>query len=160
MKKMVTVILAMLLCAIILVPTFTYASQDINTDDYKEIYTSKDNDELIKAGGSVVAIVQVIGVSCGIILLIILAIKYFFMAPYAGEKATIREKLIPYVIGAVILFGGTGILSIVAHFAQNMDAPSTNVNTQPVTSFVTCPNCGAYVPNVTVCQQCHQRLKN
>lgn len=121
MRKTITVILAILLCAIILVPTFTYASQDINADDYKEIYSSKDNSELVKAGGTVVGIVQVIGISCGVICLIILGIKYFLMAPYAGDKATIREKLIPYVIGAVILFGGTGILSIVAHFAQNLD---------------------------------------
>ena len=36
------------------------------------------------------------------------------------DKATIKERLIPYAIGAVIMFGGTGILTLVANFARNM----------------------------------------
>ena len=37
-----------------------------------------------------------------------------------NDKATIKERLIPYVIGAVIMFGGTGILTIIANFARTM----------------------------------------
>lgn len=121
MKKVVSIILLIILLSFIVLPNYIYATDNkIQTENYKDIYTKKGNDEIITAGGKVLAVAQVIGVSCGVVLLLILAIKYMFMAPYAGEKASIREKLIPYAIGAVILFGGSGILGLIAKFAQQM----------------------------------------
>lgn len=119
MKKTVALILTILLCLITILPSVVFAG-NINTDNFSEIYQNKGNQKLANAGGKVLGVVQVIGISCGVICLLILAIKYIMMSSNANDKATIKEKLIPYVIGAVLLFGGTGILSIIANFAQNM----------------------------------------
>ena len=98
----------------------TYEKKDINTENFKSIYDKQGNTELIKMGGSVLGVVQVIGISMGVIMLLILGIKYMMMSHSVDEKATIKEKLIPYVIGAVLLFGGTGLLTIIANFAQKL----------------------------------------
>lgn len=118
MKKYLISILTILLCISFILPNFVYAGE-INTNDYKGIYNSQGTSKVTKAGGSVLAVVQVIGISVGVIMLIIMGIKY--MISSIDEKANIKEKLIPYVIGAVIMFGGTGILTIIANFAQNMN---------------------------------------
>ncbi len=124
MKKTVALILAILVCLITILPSFVFAG-DINTDNFSEIYKNKGNTKLVTAGGKVLGVARVIGVSCGVICLLILAIKYIMMSSNSNDKATIKEKLIPYVIGAVLLFAGTGILSIIANFAQKMDTPAT-----------------------------------
>ena len=117
MKKRLISIMLMLLCLIFLVPNFTFAG-DINTSEFNGIYDSSGTSKITKAGGSILGVVQVIGVSIGIICLIMLGVKY--MMSSTNDKATIKERLIPYVIGAVIMFGGTGILTIIANFARTM----------------------------------------
>ncbi len=67
--------------------------------------------------GSIISIVQVVGMGVAIIMLIVLAIKYISAAP--SEKAEIKKGVTIYVVGAVILFASTGILGIVKNFATN-----------------------------------------
>ncbi len=116
MKKMLISILIILIFLAV-IPNCIYAG-NIDTNAYSGIYKSSGTSKVFSAGGSILAIVQVIGVSCGIIFLIILGVKY--MTSSTNDKATIKEQLIPYVIGAVLMFGGTGILTIIAEFARNM----------------------------------------
>lgn len=160
MKKTISIILLIILLLVMLIPNYIYATDNtIQTENYKDIYTNKRNTEVVKAGGKALAIAQVIGVSCGVILLLILGIKYMMMSYDAGEKASIKEKLIPYVIGAVLLFGGSGILGIIANFSQKMDKNTpAQSSSQQSTSWATCPYCGNYGPAVGVCQRCNKRF--
>lgn len=129
MKKMLISVLIILMFIIAIIPSSVFA---INTEEFKNIYNSSGTSEITTAGGKILGVVQVIGVSVGIIFLIIIAAKYMIMSSNPNEKATIKEKLIPYVIGAVIMFGGTGMLTIIAHFAQNMTSPaSVSSNVKP-----------------------------
>lgn len=120
MKKTISIILAIALCLIMILPNFIYAGGDIDPNAYKDIYKNEGNTKLVTAGGNVLAVAQTVGISCGVILLLILGIKYIYMSHDANDKASIKEKLIPYVIGAVLLFGGSGLLGLVANFAQKM----------------------------------------
>lgn len=160
MKKTISIILTIALCLLMILPNFIYA-EDLNPDAYKDIYKNEGNSKLVTAGGGILAVARTIGISCGVIMLLILGVKYMIMSHDADDKAKIKEKLIPYVIGAVLLFGGSGLLGIIANFAQNMnsDAPANNSSyNQPSTNFVVCPNCGAYVPDVGRCSKCNQRF--
>lgn len=65
---------------------------------------------------TILGIVQVIGVAIAVIMLIVLAIKYISAAP--GDKAEIKKHAVVYIVGAVVLFGATGILQIVKNFAN------------------------------------------
>ena len=161
MKKTISIILTIALCLIMILPNFIYAGGDIDPNAYKDIYKNQGNTKLLTAGGNVLAVARTVGIACGVILLLILGIKYIYMSHDANDKASIKEKLIPYVIGAVLLFGGSGLLGLVANFAQKMDndAPANNSSYyQPTTNFVVCPGCSNYVPDGYKCISCGYRF--
>ncbi len=68
--------------------------------------------------GQILAVVQVIGVSVAIIMLIVLAIKYISAAP--NDKAEIKKHATVYIVGAVVLFAASGILGIIRGFAEQI----------------------------------------
>ena len=116
MRRRAIVVVSLVL---ILILSFAFATvvkaAEINTDQYKDIY----NSDKIKAnnindmGGKVLGMVQIIGTATGVIMLIVIGIKYIVTS--VEEKATIKQRLIPYVIGAVLLFGGTGLLTLIVN---------------------------------------------
>ncbi len=75
--------------------------------------TAKTALEIIQA---ILTVAQVIGVGTAVIMLIVLAIKYISAAP--NDKAEIKKHMVVYVVGAVVLFGASGILEVIKKFAQ------------------------------------------
>lgn len=70
---------------------------------------------------TILGVVQVIGVAVAVIMLIVLAIKYISAAP--GDKAEIKKHAVVYIVGAVVLFGATGLLGIIKNFtAETVNA--------------------------------------
>lgn len=63
---------------------------------------------------TVLEIVRNIGIGIAIIMLITLACKY--MISSAADRAEIKKHAITYVIGAVVLFAASGILTIIKNF--------------------------------------------
>jgi type IV secretory pathway VirB2 component (pilin) len=59
-------------------------------------------------GGTITGIITTVGIVAAIIILMIVGIKY--MAGSASEKAEYKKVMIPYIIGAVILFGASAIV--------------------------------------------------
>lgn len=117
MKKKIISFAITLMCIIAIIPSFVFAG-DINTADFSGIYNASGTSKVTKAGGKILGVAQTIGIACGVIFLVILGIKY--MTSSTDDKATIKEKLVPYVIGAVLMFGGSAILGMIAKFARNM----------------------------------------
>ncbi len=70
--------------------------------------------------GSIITIVQVVGMGVAIIMLIVMAIKYISAAP--SEKAEIKKGATIYIVGAIVLFSASGILGIIKNFASNVSA--------------------------------------
>lgn len=60
---------------------------------------------------SVLEITGIIASATSIVVLIILGIKY--MMGSVEEKATYKKTLLPYVIGAMFVFGATTIASVI-----------------------------------------------
>lgn len=70
--------------------------------------------------GGLLTMVQVVGSGVAVIMLIVLAIKYISAAP--SDKAEIKKHAVVYVVGAVVLFAASGIITIVRNFAtQNVN---------------------------------------
>ena len=67
-------------------------------------------------GTTIIAVMRVIAVGIAIIMIIVLAIKYMLAAP--GDKADIKKHSTTYIIGAVILFAVSGLLTIIQKFAS------------------------------------------
>lgn len=60
---------------------------------------------------NIVHIVSLVGSGISIIALIVLGIKY--MAGSLEDRAEYKKTLLPYIIGAIILFGGSLVPSII-----------------------------------------------
>lgn len=69
-----------------------------------------------KAINVFIGIAQVVTVAIGVIMLIVLAIKYMAAAP--GEKAEIKKHATVYIVGAVIAFGSYGLITLLMNFTQ------------------------------------------
>ena len=64
---------------------------------------------------TVITSIRVVGICVAIVMLLSVAMKYMVAAP--GEKADIKKSSIQYVVGAIVLFGVVGILTIISNFA-------------------------------------------
>ena len=71
-------------------------------------------------GNQIITIVSVAGSIVSVIVLIVLGIKY--MMGSAEEKAEYKKTLMPYIIGAVLVFAASAIAGIVFNFASSISA--------------------------------------
>jgi len=118
LKRIATVIAVMLV--VMSISSVVYGASSIvsNPGDIKpENGTAVTKIENI--AGIVLGAAQAIAVSVAVIMLVVLAIKYFAASP--DGKAEIKKQATAYIIGAVLLFGGVGILQILQEFASRMN---------------------------------------
>ena len=71
-------------------------------------------------GNQIITIVSVAGSIVSVIVLIVLGIKY--MMGSAEEKAEYKKTLMPYIIGAVLVFAASAVAGIVFNFASSISA--------------------------------------
>ena len=118
--KVLFVIIAMM-SIIIIAASSTYATVTLPWDQTTiSSDTSGNTATAVKnISGTILGVVQVIGVAVAVIMLIVLAIKYISAAP--NDKAEIKKHAIVYVVGAVVLFAASGILGIVRGFADTIN---------------------------------------
>lgn len=113
MKKSIKVI-ATLLLAIMLVTSIagTVLAVDPNTvlNGLNGNGNVKTND-LTKVGNNIVTIIQVVGIVIAVIVLLVIGIKY--MMGSASEKAEYKKTMIPYIVGAVLIFAGTSLVRVI-----------------------------------------------
>lgn len=88
------------------------------TDYLKSDTQLPSTNEVVSKLNEIIGIVQIIGVGIAIITLMALAIKY--MVSSIGDRAEIKKHAVVYVVGAVFLFGTSGLLQIVKTFAGSM----------------------------------------
>ena len=108
MKKRIGLILFVfvILFAIIHIATIPCQASWVISDPgaLQPTTTTMPNEAQVMAG-KLLGILQVIGSVIAVIVLIVLGIRY--MLGSAQEKADYKKSMIPYVIGAVIVFTGT-----------------------------------------------------
>ena len=64
--------------------------------------------------GNIVSIITTIGIIVAIIVLLVLGIKY--MMGSAAEKAEYKKTMIPYVVGAALIFAASALAQVVYSF--------------------------------------------
>ena len=69
-------------------------------------------------GSTIIGVLQVVATIVAIAVLLFIGIKYLLAAP--GEKANIKTVLVPYLIGAILIFATVPILEIFQSFAQQL----------------------------------------
>ncbi len=68
--------------------------------------------------GQIITVLRIICVAIAIVMLLVISMRYMISAP--GERAEIKKYAINYVVGAFILFGVAGILSIINEIAKSI----------------------------------------
>ena len=71
-------------------------------------------------GQKVVGVLQTIGVVISVIVLIVLGIKY--MMGSAEEKAEYKKTMIPYLVGALLIFAASMLANVVYQFANGLNS--------------------------------------
>lgn len=113
MKKSIKVISTLLL-AIMLV---TYIAGTVLAVDPNTVLNGLNGNgnvqinDLTKVGNNIVTIIQVVGIVIAVIVLLVIGIKY--MMGSASEKAEYKKTMIPYIVGAVLIFAGTSLVRVI-----------------------------------------------
>ncbi len=120
MKKTIK-IMSILLVTIMFVAIF---ATNVNAADANSILDTMSKVDYAKDGGianvgkNIVSILSTIGVVVAVIILLIIGIKY--MVGSASEKAEYKKTMIPYLVGAVLIFGASAIAKVVVSMAQTI----------------------------------------
>ena len=113
MKKSIKVISTLLL-AIMLVTSIAGAVLAVDPNTVLNGLNGNGNvqtNDLTKVGNNIVTIIQVVGIVIAVIVLLVIGIKY--MMGSASEKAEYKKTMIPYIVGAVLIFAGTSLVRVI-----------------------------------------------
>jgi len=116
-KKMIISLLILMIVAVFVFSTTSFANADnFKTTPFENGNGAKGGEAVTGILGSILDIVRVAAIGIGLIMITVLAMKYMMAAPEA--RAEIKGSAIRYILGAVIMFGSAGILTIVEQFAS------------------------------------------
>lgn len=117
-KKVVVKIVNMILIAMVII------SISLNCFALTPIEVSGSEDvsgtpQITKLGNDIVGIFQVVGVVLAVVIIIVLGIKY--MLGSAEEKSEYKKSMLPYVVGAALIFAGSIFANVIYEFFAGMN---------------------------------------
>ncbi len=116
MKILTTIATILLLITMGTSIVYGLAPNDIKVDGTKTVTGVEDVKQL---GGSLMAVIQAAGAVVAVIILMVLGIKY--MMGSAEEKAEYKKTMVPYLVGAILIFAASTIANVVYQFATNLN---------------------------------------
>ena len=126
MKKNILRILMCILISLLIISTVTCISSfatgndRFDTSKFESKPGSDDlNNAVKKFAMTAILTVKVAAIAIAVIILLIIGMKY--MISSAGDRADIKKHAVPYVIGVIILFGVSGILTLIQKIAGVFD---------------------------------------
>ena len=113
-KKMVKIFTSIIV--LMMVISISISSFALEPGEMTGNTSAQGTPEIKNVGNSIIGILQVVGIVLSVVILIVLGIKY--MMGSAEEKAEYKKTLMPYVIGAALVFAASTIAQIVYNFMQ------------------------------------------
>lgn len=119
-KKSIKIISTMLTIALIVMSfaTTSFAANSIGGVDVEPNTNVSGMGNITQTGNKILGLIQTIGVLFAVGILMVLGIKY--MMGSAEEKASYKKTMLPYVIGAVLLFAASTLANVVYQFATGI----------------------------------------
>ena len=112
-SKILTVILISFMLISIVTPVLA-----VDPGKYNGAGATTNTSKIDDLGQNIISIVATVGSIVSVIVLVVLGIKY--MMGSAEEKAEYKKTLMPYVIGAALVFAASTIASIIFNFASSL----------------------------------------
>lgn len=90
----------------------------VNPDFYKP--TDKGgNDQLIDLGNTIIGALQLLGTIAAVITIMVIGLRYMFAS--VAERASYKETMVPYLIGAIMLFAIPNILQVIYDLIKGLN---------------------------------------
>lgn len=99
---------------VILFKTNTYAVHDANS-----IYSGTGAAGLNRVFSGILWIIIAVGMVSGIIMIAIIGVKYIWESPEG--KADLKKQAIPFLVGAVLLIGGSTLVKFAINVASSLN---------------------------------------
>lgn len=77
------------------------------------------NDELIDLGNVIIGALQLFGTIAAVITIMVIGIRYMFAS--VAERASYKETMVPYLIGAIMLFAIPNILKVINDLIKGLN---------------------------------------
>ena len=122
MNKTIKIISTILMiCIMVLFLSTTVFAGDPTTiiQGTKPDYNT-DTGGLQNVGQTIISYISIAGIVISVIVLLILGIKY--MIGSASEKAEYKKTMIPYLVGAVLIFGASAIAQVIVKMTTSITA--------------------------------------
>ncbi len=117
-KKMIKVLGILLIVMTLITVTRSVfaadADDEFTPEKVKEKIDTSETGKVQDVGGQVVGIISVVGMIASVAILMVLGIKY--MMGSAEEKAEYKKTMIPYVVGAALIFAASALAQVVYNF--------------------------------------------
>ena len=113
--RIITILSTIVVC--LGMSTLTLAADsgtDLSIIDTKPI----DNSQISTIGSTIAGYISTVAMVISVIVLMILGIKY--MMGSAEQKAEYKKSFIPYIVGAILVFGASGIANLVFNAATTI----------------------------------------
>lgn len=121
-------LIAIITLTTLIIPNYCYAKGKTAEDEKVEDKlglgdlndyegTNPGSTKLVKKANSIFSYIRIIGIILSVVMLVVIGIKY--MLGSTEEKAKYKETLLPYIIGAFLLFTGSLIPQLIYDFMQN-----------------------------------------
>ena len=119
-KKVAIILVICLIVAMVVCDNSSFAYDMLATVKNQANSSGDKNvtNPVTKISGAVITIARVICAAVAVTMLAILGMKYMLAAP--SEKADIKKHAIVYIVGALVMFACTGILTIIQKFAETI----------------------------------------
>lgn len=121
MKKQIKIAII----ALIVIVTFNMLAGTVFADELGLIKsvgkggTSVETTEVQNFGKAIVSVTRVLGVVVAVVVLLILGIKY--MIGTTQERADYKKTMVPYIIGAIIIFASTTIVGVIYDLTTSLN---------------------------------------
>ena len=122
MKK-VSKIFATILLVVMLMSfaSVVFAATSVDPNTWKNQPGDKiKTDDITNFSASLINVISIVGSAAAIITLIVLGIKY--MMGSAEEKADYKKSMIPYLVGAILIFAASALAQVVYQFVTGISA--------------------------------------
>ena len=110
--KIITVVLMVIM--IVSISISSLAASELQPGNLTGDKGAKGTEEITSVGNSIIGILQVVGIVLSVIVLIVLGIKY--MMGSAEEKAEYKKTMMPYIVGAALIFAASAFAQVIYQF--------------------------------------------
>ena len=120
LAKKVLAVLVMALLVVAVFNTYAFAIDAAGIADQLKGTETTASGSVTTLGNQIIGIITTVGVVVAVVVLLVLGIKY--MMGSASEKAEYKKTMIPYLVGAILIFGASAITKVVVSLGSGIQA--------------------------------------